>query len=124
MNYKEFKQEMIDNNGDIFTTVVSVFFEKAVEFAKDENYQDALEIANDALIFYKYSNIGYPVVYLIGMLCQAYLDNDKPEKADELFKIGVAIIDKNHFNFEEDINNFLDLKIIIDEELKKKELEE
>lgn len=38
--------------------------------------------------------------------------------------LGVAILDKNHFNFEEDINNFLDLKIIIDEELEKKELEE
>jgi len=75
MNYKEFKQEVIENKGDIFYEAVSVFFTKAVEFATNEKYQDALEVPNDALVLYKYSNICYPVVCLFGMLCQALIDN-------------------------------------------------
>ena len=56
----------------------------------------------------------------IGMLCEAYLDNDQPELADEFFKYGMNIIDEGDGTYDTDLNQFLDLKIIIDEELKKK----
>jgi len=79
-----------------------------------------LAVGNDALVLVKYSNIGYPVVYLIGMLCQAYLDNDQPEVADRFLDMGMTILNENDATYDDDINQFLDLKGIIDDELKQK----
>ena len=79
-----------------------------------------MAVGLDALILVKYSNIGYPVVYLIGMICQACLDNNQPELADKFFKCGMKILDENDSTYEDDINQFLDLKSIIEVELKKK----
>ena len=84
----------------------------------------ALIIANDALTLAKYSNAGYEIIYLIDILCQAYLENDQPEIANDFFKKGMNIIEQgeneNRDTYADDINSFLDLKIVIDKELKKK----
>jgi hypothetical protein len=68
----------------------------------------------------KYSNFEYSVVYLIGMLCQTYLDNGQPEIADRFFNHGIRILDENEPDYNEIVDQFLDLKIIIKEELKNK----
>jgi len=124
MSYSSFKKEVIDKNGDFFTTQLEQFFIKAIDFAKKEKYDEALIIGNDALVFAKYSNAGYAVIYLIGMLCQAYIDNKQPEIANNFFQFGMDIItkneDKNSNTYSEDIDSFLDLKIVIDREIKNK----
>jgi hypothetical protein len=124
MNYKEFQQDIINKNGDLFTAQLEQFFTKAVDLAQNEKYDEALIIGNDALVLAKYSNAGYALLYLLGMLCQAYLDSDKPELADKYFRHGMNMIDENKNEnsdtYTNDINSFLDLKIIIDNELKKK----
>lgn|SRR5690554_4256367 len=120
MSYENFRQQIIEKNGDFFSSTVTAFFEKAVELATNEKYEEALAVGNDALVLVKYSNIGYPVVYLIGMLCQAYLDNDQPEVADRFFRYGMTILNENDATYDDDINQFLDLKGIIDDELKQK----
>lgn len=120
MSYENFRQQIIEKNGDFFSSAVTAFFEKAVELATNEKYEEALAVGNDALVLVKYSNIGYPVVYLIGMLCQAYLDNDQPEVADRFFRYGMTILNENDATYDDDINQFLDLKGIIDDDLKQK----
>jgi hypothetical protein len=124
MNYKEFQQDIINKNGDLFTAQLEQFFTKAVDLAQNEKYDEALIVGNDALVLAKYSNAGYAILYLLGMLCQAYLDSDKPELADKYFRYGMNMIDENKNEnsdtYTNDINSFLDLKIIIDNELKKK----
>lgn len=124
MSYKEFQQDIINKNGDLFTAQLEQFFTKAVDLAQNEKYDEALMVGNDALVFAKYSNAGYAILYLLGMLCQAYLESDKPELADKYFRYGMNMIDENKNEnsdtYTNDINSFLDLKIIIDDELKKK----
>lgn len=120
MSYENFRQQIIEKNGDFFSSAVTAFFEKAVELATNEKYEEALAVGNDALVLVKYSNIGYPVVYLIGMLCQAYLDNDQSEVADMFFRYGIKILNENDATYDDDIDQFLDLKGIIDDELKQK----
>jgi len=116
MSYEEFTEQ----NRDFFAATVDIFFEKAVELAKNKKFEEALQVGNDALVMAKYSNIGYPVVYLIGLLCEAYLDNDQPEIADNFFKSGMEILDENDSTYNRDVDQFLDLKMIIEEELEKK----
>jgi hypothetical protein len=120
MNYEGFRQQIEEQHGDFFTTMVTTFFKKAVEFAINKQYEEALKVGNDALAMAQYSNIDYEIVYLIGMLCEAYLDNDQPEIANEFFEFGVKILDENDSSYDRDVDQFLDLKIIIEEELEKK----
>ena len=124
MHYENFRQEIIEKHGELFSAHLENFFTKAVELATNEHYEDAILVGNDAMVFAKYSGVGYEILYLIGMLCQAHLDNGHSETAEKYFKFGMEIIEGNKKlntgTYEEDINSFLDLKIVIDSELKKK----
>lgn len=124
MDYETIRVFIIMQEGEFFARRVELFFTLAVDFAQNKKYNEALIIGNDALTLAKYSNLDYEILYLIGMLCQAYLENDQPEIANDFFKKGMTIIEqgenKNKDTYVSDINSFLDLKIIIDDELKKK----
>lgn len=119
MNYEEYRQEVIKEKGAFIETLVDDFFHKAIDFAKESNFKEAVQIGNDALILSKYCDLGDALLYLVGMLCNAYLDNDQPEMANQLFQQGMVLIENNDSNYNEDINIFLDLKVTIDEELRK-----
>lgn len=124
MDYKTFRTNIIKQDGEFYAQRLEQFFSSAVDFAQNEKYDEALTVGNDALTLAKYSNVGYEILYLIGMLCQAYLENEQPEIANDFFNKGMAIIEQgekeNKDTYANDINSFLDLKIIIDDELKKK----
>jgi hypothetical protein len=124
MDYETIRVFIIMQEGEFFARRVELFFTLAVDFAQNKKYNEALIIGNDALTLAKYSNLDYEILYLIGMLCQAYLENDQPEIASDFFKKGMTIIEQgeiyNKDTYANDINSFLDLKIIIDDELKKK----
>jgi len=124
MSYNSFRNDIIQKDGSFYTERLEHFFTKAVDLAQKEKYDEALIVGNDALVIAKYSNAGYAILYLLGMLCQVYLDSDQPEIADKYFRYGMNLIDENKNEntdtYSNDINSFLDLKIIIDDELKKK----
>lgn len=120
MSHNDFRQEVIEKNGDFFHVLLDQFFHKAIELAQNDKFEEAIEIGNDALVLAKYSNVGYELIYLLGMLCEAYIDNNQPEIAMKYFKCGMTIIDDKDNKFNDDVNHFLDLKAIIDEELNKK----
>ena len=120
MNYKLFQQSVIEKHGGFYAEQVELFFTQAVEFALEGNFSEAAKLGNDALLISEFSNVGYRVLYLIGMLCEAYLDNNEPELANDLFNYGMEIIDNGDDTYDRDLNQFLDLKIRIVEELKEK----
>ena len=119
MYYKEFRQFLIKNHGDLFASLQTVFFEKAVEAAQKGYYDDALILGEDAMTLAKYSNIGYPNIYMAGMLCQCYLDNGMPEKANAIFERVMPYLDENDDTYNEDVDSFLDLKIEIEKAIEK-----
>lgn len=121
MNYKSFQKAITKEHGNFYSSQVEKFFEMAVDFAMKKKFSEAVTIANDALVFAKYSDVGYAIIYLIGMLCEAYLDNEQPELAETFFNYGMKIIDESNDTYDRDLNRFLDLKIDIDEALKKVE---
>jgi len=125
LSYKSFRNEIIQKDGAFYTEQVEKFLEKAVELAKNEKYEDALAISHDAIFLARYSNAGYANLYLYGMLCHLYIDSDKPEIANKFFLAGMDMIeyykgqDQSEDEFMNDINAFLDLKIVIDREMNK-----
>jgi len=115
MGKQAFKDRMQKDFGSYFAEIVDVFFKNATEEAVNGNLDEAISIANDALVFAKYSNDKYSILYIVGMMCQAYLDNNQPELSEKFFKYGMTIIKESDFDYERDLNSFLDLKILIDE---------
>lgn len=124
MDYKTFRTSIIKQDGEFYAQRLEQFFSAAVDLAQNKKFDAAIIIGNDALTLAKYSNVGYEILYLIGMLCQACLENNQPDTANDFFKEGMSIIEQgeneNKDTYADDINSFLDLKIAIDEELKKK----
>ena len=114
MEKQTFKNRMQKDFGNSFAEIVDVFFKNATEEAINGNFDEAISIANDALVFAKYSNDKYSILYIVGMMCQAYIDNNQPELSDKFFKYGMSIIKETDFNYDRDLNSFLDLKILID----------
>ncbi|MDR1880031.1 MAG: hypothetical protein LBQ78_03785 [Tannerellaceae bacterium] len=124
MDYNTFRQTIIHEHGELlYAAIVEIFFAQAVEFAENGQLDEAVEVCSDALVFAKYSDIGYAVIYLLGMLCEVYLNNGQPEFAENVFKMGVEIIRKgektgaDQGTYSSDIDAFLDLKIQIDKAL-------
>lgn len=117
MYYEQFRNSLIENHGDLFAEVQTAFFAKAVEAGRNGYFEDAMVLAEDAMVFAKYSNTGYSNIYLAGLLCQCYLDNGLPEKANRIFEKVMPYLDKNDENYGEDVDSFLDLKIAINKAL-------
>ena len=117
MKYIDYQKEIQKKHGEHFAEIVELFFTKATEFAVEEKFEDAIQLANDVLIFAKYSNVNYALLYIIGMTCQLYLDNNQPELSEEFFKRGMEIIKENDIDYDRDINSFLDLKVLIDSKM-------
>ena len=120
MSYEKFIEEVTEKYGDFFTETANTFFEKAVELAEDEKYEESIQIGKHAVIFANYSHLRYESIYIIGMLSDVYLANNEPEKADDLFRYGIQLLDKNNEDYEKNIDQFLDLKIRIEKELKER----
>jgi len=120
MGYDRFIEQIAEKYGNFFAEVTDVFFKKAVELAEDKKFEEAIKVGRHAVIMANYSNLGNERVYLLGMLSQAYLDNNEPEMANEFFTLGIRLLNKNDESYDSDIDRFLDLKIIIEKELEKK----
>ena len=127
MPYNKFRREIISKEGADYSARLEQFFAKATKAVKLANYgrhDEALKVGSDALVFAKYSDAGYAILHLLGMLCQSYVDNHRPDMAESLFKHGMKMIEdgesENKDTYQDDINSFLDLKIRIDNELRKK----
>lgn len=106
--------------GKVNPSIVESLFEQAVEAANNGELDEAIEICNDAIVFYKYSTIGYEIICLLGLLSEIYLNNDQKEMAERVFRLGMTLIEDGKRNkldlgsYNEDIDAFLDLKIKID----------
>ncbi|GHT78294.1 hypothetical protein AGMMS50262_20760 [Bacteroidia bacterium] len=118
MDYSTFRQSIVQQQGKLFSRIVEVLFEQAVKFADSGQIEDALAVGNDALTFAKYSDAGYANLYLVGLLCQASLDNGQLQSAKNFFRLGMEIIQigEQEESYENDMDAFLDLKVRMDRE--------
>jgi hypothetical protein len=119
MNNNRFKQQVKRRYGNVNHELFDLFFAEAIQLADNGQFEEALAIGAEALVFAKYADIGYAIIYLLGMLCQASLDNDQPKLAEKFFRLGMEIIElwREMGEYPDDIDAFLDLKIGIDEKV-------
>lgn len=124
MDYNTIRAAVTHSYGEYNSSMVTYLFERATELANNGQLDEASAVCRDALVFWKYSKIGYAIIYLLGLLCTIYLNNNQPKMAEHIFNTGVGFIQDSKDagvdsdSFDNDINAFLDLKIEIDEALK------
>ncbi|MDL2283481.1 hypothetical protein LJB94_03100 [Odoribacter sp. OttesenSCG-928-G04] len=125
MNYNTLRTTIIARFGELNSSMIDYLFEQAVEFANKGQLDEASAICRDTLVFSKYSKVGYRIIYLLGLLCTIYINNDQPEMAESIFTTGMMFIQDSKDagvapgSFTDDINSFLDLKIEINKALGK-----
>lgn len=116
-----FRDQVTKKCGDFYKEQTNLFFNRASVLAKQGNIDTAISDAEFALSLCRYANMNlYAVLYLLGLLCQLNLDADNVENAQYYFDIGMDIIDKNEKDYNRDLDQFLDLKIRIDEVISRK----
>lgn len=95
-------------------------FEDAVSLACAGQQEAAIFRMERIFSVLPLSNIGYEVIAMFGFYCQLCIDTKQYDKAEQVFKIGIELIEEEREkvqdsdSYEEDINNFLDLKIKLD----------
>lgn len=112
-----------DNNADrilsreTVSNVCGSVFEDAVALACAGQQEAALFRMERIFSVLPQSNIGYEVIAMFGFYCQLCIDTEQYDKAEQIFKTGMKLIAeerktvRNSDSYEEDINNFLDLKM-------------
>lgn len=126
MDYNTIRAAVTNSYGEYNSSMVTYLFEQATELANNGQLDEASAVCRDALVFWKYSKIGYEIIYLLGLLCTIYLNNDQPKMAEHIFNTRVGFIQDSRDagvdsdSFDEDIDAFLDLKIVIDNAIKSK----
>lgn len=122
MNYENFITLIRCDYGKRCSAIVTSLFEAAVEFAEKGELETAMKIASDAIVLMKYSDIGYESIYLLGFFCQLCIDTQKYEMANRFFLYGMKLIEEAKKNkavdireYQNDIDNFLDLKLKLTE---------
>lgn len=94
-------------------------FSQAVKFAKEGNLEAAINVIDVAIPLLKSADCGYEYIYMLGFYCQINLEAKHYDKAKTLFDLGMRLIEKgeklklNLDSYQEDIDMFLDLRIMI-----------
>ena len=118
-NYDNFRKMVANLSTNNLENYVELFFENAMKLAMNNDIDTAFKIAKDSLLIASYTNIEYRVVYIIGALCELCCDKNEFESADQLFRCGIEYLDENDNDYPDDVDKFLDMKIRIDNGLKK-----
>ncbi|MEG2071285.1 MAG: hypothetical protein RR034_07930 [Bacteroidales bacterium] len=127
--YKNFRDFFIGKHENSCALFVEELFEAAVEFTKNGDLETATQIADDCMVFIRYSDVGYKLIYYFGFFCQLLIDKEDFKGAEDMFKRGLKLIEigtvlgMNAESFKEDVDSFYQLKDKIDN-LKKSKYDE
>ena len=101
--------------GETYDRQVDVLFTRSVHLAANGNLEEAVPYAETSIFCYKFcNNDKKSLAYIYGFLCHIHIDMEEYEKAQKYFEIGFQYLDEDDFDYENDVNKFLDMKIIID----------
>ncbi len=122
-NFLSFNHQVKEVMGDVFARQADLFFERAVYQAKNNLEYSSIADAEYALSLAQYTKDDYPIVYLIGFLCEAHIFTNKIKKAKAYYNLGIQLLDKNAEDYELDRASFDILKDLLNGEDWKENLE-
>lgn len=110
INIKEdfltFHNQVKEKLGDSFSEQADMFFERAVFEAHKNLEHSAIADAEYALALAQYAKDDFPILYLIGFLCEVHIFTDKISKAKFYYNLGLQLLDKNSDDYDNDKASF------------------
>ena len=101
-----FREQVKEKLGDSFADQADIFFERAVHEAQTNLEHSAIEDGEYALTLAHYAKDGFPIVYLIGFLCEVHIFTDKIKKAKFYYNLGLQLLDSNSPDYDRDKASF------------------
>jgi len=81
--------------GDTFAEQADAFFQRAVIQAQNNLEHSAIADSEYALALAQYAKDDFPVLYLIGFLCEVHIFSNKIRKAKAYYNLGLQSLDKS-----------------------------
>jgi hypothetical protein len=94
-DFLTFRNQVKEKLGDNFAEQADLFFERAVFEAQKNLEHSAIADAEYALALAQYAKDDFPILYLVGFLCEVHIFTDKIEKAKFYYNLGLQLLDKN-----------------------------
>ena len=119
-----FHNQVKEKFGDSFSAQADLFFERAVFEAHKNLENSAIADAEYALALAQYAKDDFPILYLIGFLCEVHIFTDKISKAKFYYNLGLQLLDKNSADYDNDKASFDRLQDLMDGEDWKEKLDD
>jgi len=104
--FYSFREQVKEKLGDTFAQQADIFFERAVHLAKRNLEYSDIEDGEFALSLAHYAKDNFPIIYLIGFLCEVHIFTDKIKKAKYYYNLGLQLLDKNSPDYNSDKASF------------------
>lgn len=105
-DFYTFKSQVKEKLGDSFALQADIFFERAVYEAQNNLEHSAIADGEYALTLAHYAKDNFPILYLIGFLCEANIFSDKITRAKYYYNLGLQLLDKDSPDYENDKASF------------------
>lgn len=113
-NFIEFNQEITKNYGELYTSQVDLFFERAMLNAQKGLYLSAIENCKFALALNEFASEKINIHYLIGYIAQLYCDLGQIDKSWYYYEYGFSLLDDSQENYINDFRLYTNLREHID----------
>lgn len=113
-NFIEFNQEIRKNYGELYTSQVDLFFERAMLNAQKGLYLSAIENCKFALSLNEFASEKINIHYLIGYIAQLYCDLGQIDKSWYYYEYGFSLLDDSQENYINDFRLYTNLREHID----------
>lgn len=115
-DFYTFREQVKEKLGNTFAHQAEIFFERAVHEAKKNLEHSAIADGEYALSLAYYAKAEFPILYLIGFLCEIHIFTDKMKKAKYYYNLGLLLLDKNSPDYDSDRASFDRLQDLINGE--------
>mgnify|MGYP000866573203 FL=1 len=105
-DFLTFHYQVKEKLGDSFSEQADLFFERAVFEAHKNLENSAIADAEYALALAQYAKDDFPILYLIGFLCEVHIFTDQISKAKFYYNLGLQLLDKNSADYDNDKASF------------------
>ena len=105
-DFLSFHNQVKEKHGESFSEQADLFFERAVFEAHKNLEHSAIADAEYALALAHYAKDDFPILYLIGFLCEVHIFTDKIRKAKFYHNLGLQLLDKNSADYDNDKASF------------------
>jgi hypothetical protein len=120
INFKEdfytFREQVKETLGDNFAQQADIFFQRAVHLAQKNLNHSAIEDGEYALTLAHYTKDDFPIICIIGFLCEIHIFTNRIKKAKYYYNLGLKLLDRNSPDYDSDKTNFDRLKDLMNGE--------